>query len=247
MAKLPGDTGLTLNPDLDWEALARTYAETGRLQIPAILAPENAEWLANALETRTPWSFAYWGDDQQPHYLPLPSVKAMPAAALQDLMKSLMDRSGEQYGFAYMNYRMITAYIAGQEPDHPLHRLTEFLNSPSFLDFARTIVGEPGVRKVDGQATLFRPGDFLCRHDDSSIPGVERIAAYTLGFTRRWRSDWGGQLAFHDDHGDVAQALVPRWNTLTLFKVPTSHSVIPVAPYAQAPRISVVGWLRKDA
>lgn len=237
---------LSLNPALDVEELARTYAAAGRLQIAGFLSPDSAEWLATALETQTPWSFTYWGDDQQPHYVPLASIRAMSPQALQDLTTGLMDRSGQQYGFAYLNYRMITAYVAGQDVGHPLHTLTEFLNSPAFLQFARTIVGDADVRKVDGQATLFRPGDFLCRHDDSSVAGVDRVAAYTLGFTRRWRSDWGGQLAFHDEQGDIERALTPRWNTLTLFKVPVSHSVIPVAPYARAPRISVVGWLRKD-
>ena len=74
----------------------------------------------------------------------------------------------------------------------------------------------------------------------------ERRAAYTIGLTRTWRPDWGGQLMFHDEAGDVVRGLLPRFNVLTLFKVPLLHSVAPVAPYAAAPRFMITGWLRDD-
>ena len=74
----------------------------------------------------------------------------------------------------------------------------------------------------------------------------ERRAAYTLGLTRDWRTDWGGQLLFHDEAGDVPRGLMPRFNVLTLFKTPQWHTVATVAPYAGAPRLSITGWLRDD-
>jgi SM-20-related protein len=34
-----------------------------------------------------------------------------------------------------------------------------------------------------------------------------------------WCPDWDGQLLFHDDKGDVRLGLMPRFNTLSSFKV----------------------------
>ena len=35
---------------------------------------------------------------------------------------------------------------------------------------------------------------------------------------------------------------MPRYNTLSLFKVPAPHVVSLVAPWAQAPRLAITGW-----
>jgi SM-20-related protein len=237
---------ITLNPSLNRRALAEAYRRDGLIQIPDVFTAETAEALGRVLEQDLPWERALFGADQRPVYLSDAQVQAMGLAALQAQTNALLDRAGAGYGFMYDSFRLITAWLNKSLPGHPVHELTEFLNGPAFLEFGRAITGDASVIKADGQATRYRPGDFIGLHDDADQHGVERVAAYTLGFTRRWRSDWGGQLAFHDNRGDISRALVPRWNTLTLFQVPRLHSVVPVSLYAQAPRLSVVGWLRKD-
>jgi SM-20-related protein len=96
--------------------------------------------------------------------------------------------------------------------------------------------------------TNFRPGDFLTVHTDTSKDMVaeDRVCAYTLGFTRKWRVDWGGQLLFYDQAGQIMRGLPPAFNTLTLFTVPRAHAVATVAPFTGAPRLSIVGWGRSD-
>ncbi|HRE43544.1 MAG TPA: 2OG-Fe(II) oxygenase family protein [Terricaulis sp.] len=141
---------------------------------------------------------------------------------------------------------MTDALLKGRDLGHPLHELTGFIHGPDFLRFAVAVTGAESAVRAEAQASYYNPGDFIGLHDDTSREAGNRLVAYTLGFTRRWRSDWGGQLLFHDGKGDVERGLVPRWNTLTLFGVPRLHSVAPVAAYAGAPRISVVGWLRDD-
>jgi SM-20-related protein len=237
---------ITLNPTLDRRALADAYRRDGMIQIPEFFAPETAEALGRILEGDVPWERALFGAEEHPVYLSQAQVQAMGLPALQAQTNALLDRAGSSYGFMYDTFRLITAWLNKQLPGHPIHELTEFLNGPQFLDFGRAITGDETIIKADGQATRYRPGDFIGLHNDDTQHGVERVAAYTLGFTRRWRSDWGGQLAFHDNRGDISRALVPRWNTLTLFQVPRLHSVVPVSLYAQQPRVSVVGWLRKD-
>ena len=47
-------------------------------------------------------------------------------------------------------------------------------------------------------------------------------------------------------HGDEvivpANSFVPRYNTMSLFRVPADHHVTLVAPWAQDDRLSITGW-----
>jgi SM-20-related protein len=119
--------------------------------------------------------------------------------------------------------------------------LHKFLNSRAFLDFASAVTGDTGVDRVDAAATCYRAGDFLNLHTD--VGDGRRRAAYTLGLTRGWRADWGGQLLFHDTAGEISRGLLPSFNVLTLFKTPQLHSVAQVATYATQPRLTISGWL----
>ncbi|MDP3854566.1 2OG-Fe(II) oxygenase family protein [Phenylobacterium sp.] len=92
--------------------------------------------------------------------------------------------------------------------------------------------------------TRYRAGDFLAAHDDG-VEGKNRLYAYVLNFTPAWRTDRGGLLAFHDADGHVAEAYVPTFNALNIFRVPQLHAVTQVASYAAGERLSVTGWIRE--
>ncbi len=115
---------------------------------------------------------------------------------------------------------------------------------PVDADATAGIGGDP-VGGVRAQASNYRLGDFLTLHDDSHQRD-DRLAAFTLGFTRDWRPDWGGQLLFHDADGQIERGFTPGFNVLTLFRVPRVHSVAPVATYAAAKRLSLTGWLVRE-
>ena len=59
-----------------------------------------------------------------------------------------------------------------------------------------------------------------------------------------WRAEWGGLLMFLDEAGDVTETFTPAAGTLNVFRVPQSHAVSMVAPFAAAPRYSITGWWR---
>ena len=232
-----------LNPALKASDYAAVYARDGMVQVPNLFRAEIADTLEEVLNRGTDWSLVH-ADAQGRHVILDPQMLARtPPAELRGRINEVMQRAGQGFSYLYLAYPMINAYLDGRDPDHPLNALTEFVNSPEFIAFGHEITGEP-VTKVDAQATLYRPGHFLTQHDDLGVG--ERRAAYTIGLTRNWRPDWGGQLLFHDDRGDVCRGLSPRFNVLTLFKVPLLHSVAPVAPYAAAPRYMITGWLRDD-
>lgn len=121
--------------------------------------------------------------------------------------------------------------------------LLAFLNGEPFLDLMRDLTGEARIAMADAQLTRYRRGHFLTTHDDTA-EGKNRHYAYVLGLTPGWRIDWGGLLAFHGADGNVAEAFTPRFNTLSLLKVPAPHSVTQVALSAGGDRISITGWLR---
>ena len=243
---LLGETGVTIpairiNPTVDANTARASYARDGMVQIPDIFEPRVADHIAGMFETLA-FDTAFEGEDGRPV-----TVSAQEAAtgadALAARINAMLERAGHGYGFLYTAYPLITAYLAKRDPGHPVHRLTEFLNA-EFVAFGAYVTNQPQVRKADGQLTRYRPGDFIGLHNDIGTEASDRLTAYTLGFTRDWRADWGGQLLFHDDKGDVTKGFIPRFNTLSLFRVPQMHSVAPVAPYAAKPRDSVVGWLR---
>lgn len=232
---------IRINPRVRAAAARADYQRDGFTQIADIFEPDVAEHIATMIET-LPYDLAFNGEDNQPTVL----TAAQQAEASDTVAKrksDMLERAGSGYGFTYQVYPLITAYLEQRNPGHPIHRLTEFLNA-EFVAFGAYITDQPAVAKADGQLTRYGPGDFIGLHTDVGNEDSDRLTAYTLGFTRDWRTDWGGQLLFHDDKGDVTRGFIPRFNTLTLFRVPCSHSVAPVAPYAKAPRHSVVGWLR---
>lgn len=232
-----------MNPSLDTAALAETYRSQDIVQIPDFLDPDSAERLARAMSLSTPWDLALPSAAGEQQTFTFSKLDETQAAAVKARMREVFARARTDFSYVYLTYQMGAALEEGRDPDLDLHRFTEFVNGDAFLDFGRTLIGEPGVVSVDAHATNYRPGDFLSVHDDRNIKR-DRFAAYTFGLTRGWRPDWGGQLLFHDDAGDVVRGLMPRFNVLTVFRVPRPHSVAPVALYAGAPRFTITGWLR---
>ncbi|MGA0607327.1 2OG-Fe(II) oxygenase [Phenylobacterium sp. VNQ135] len=232
-----------LNPALQPEAFRSAYERDGWVQVDDLFTPEVADLLAEAMERATPWRLVHSGPSGEPLYVDPATLTPEGRQALQARLAETGKRAAGGFAYLYYVYPMIEAYVAGSDPGLPLHSVTEFLNSPEFMGFARAVTGEP-VLKVDAQASHYRPGHYLTLHDDRG--GGERRAAYTIGLTRGWRPDWGGQLLFHDPAGDVTRGFAPKFNVLTLFKTPQWHSVAPVAPYAARSRFSITGWLRDD-
>lgn len=232
---------IRINPAVNVAQARAAYMRDGFVQVPDIFEPALAEYLAQLVENLN-YGIAFQGEDGRPVMLKPEEMQAQ-AKVLGPRIQKMIARTGSGYGFLYQAYPLISAYVNGRDPGHPIHKLTEWLNG-EFVEFSAYITDQPQVAKADGQATRYQPGDFIGLHDDVGTEDSDRLTAYTLGFTRRWRSDWGGQLVFHDEKGDISRGYVPRFNTLTLFKVPQLHSVSQVASYAQMRRHSIVGWLR---
>jgi SM-20-related protein len=230
-----------LSPILDPSALAPALAARGRLQVPGFLADDAAALLHGCLAHDVPWALAF-NEGGAPRTLAAEALRAMSPAERAALVRRIHEDARGGYQFMYHSYMMVSAYLAGRDPQLPLHRVLEFLNSEAFLGFARTLTGVAEIRRVDAQATCYLPGDFLKRHTDADSREGRRFA-YVINLTREWQADWGGQLQFLAEDGAVVESFLPLWNTLSLFAVPAPHCVSFVTPYARQPRLSITGWL----
>ena len=227
-----------INPDLDLAAIASRFARSGRAQIADILRGEVAEAVAAELEAQVPWRFSIREGERDAVY----THAAWEALALGDRRRILAQANRQASdGFQYMfDYFGLVSGVSGDGAPAALSALTRFIRSEEFARFLRDVTGIGDIATADAQATRYRAGQYLSRHDDLSNP-LRRVA-YVMGFTRAWRADWGGLLVFHDPRDDVEEAWLPRFNTLNVFKVPQVHSVSFVTPSAAAYRHSITGW-----
>ena len=230
--------------DHDIERLRAAYARDGFVRIQNLFPDDVAEGLYQVLLRGTPWRMVHSDAQGKRRYYSPQEWHGMDPAVRQKTLQDVLARAREGFAYIYSCYPMIDALLAGDDPQWPLHALTEFLNDPEFLNFTKTITNEPEVIKIDGQATMYAPGHFLNTHDDAGDM-KERRVAYVMGFSKVWSRDWGGQLLFLDGD-DVTRGFTPSFNSLTLFKVPREHIVTQVTNFAGAGRYSVVGWLRTD-
>ncbi len=227
---------LALNPDLDPTAWSDELARTGR--VPDLLAPESADAIEHALKHETPWSVTF-RDGERHRYYAAQDYMALDVRERGETEAQIYGLANSDFQFFYLNYPCGWRRAREQYPDAPLNRVHDFLNSSPVIEFARALTGRAEIKGLDTQATSYHPGHFMTKHDDGF---TDRIYAYTLGFSRQWKSPWGGALLFYDEGGRVIDGFEPAFNALTVFSVPCQHAVAMVTPVAQAPRLSVVGW-----
>ena len=233
-----------LREKLELAAESTILREAGRVQVHDVLDARLASALCHCLEHATPWSLAIKTATES-RTVESAQYSQMDICARRKVYdQAAKDYTEDEFAFAYDSYPMIRKYMEKADPGLLLHRVTEAMNGPMWLGMARELTGDERIRRSDCQATCYRPGQFLTHHDDDE-PETGRLYAYVLSLTRAWRADWGGLLQFLDDRLRVCETFHPEFNCLTVFRVPQRHCVSVVAPFAQAPRLSITGWFLK--
>ncbi len=231
-----------INATIDIPEVRARLQRDGRVQIADYLQPAAAERLQHCLAHEVPWALAL-RDGDGARTIAHAEYAAMPDDERAALLRRVADSArGGEYRFAYDSYMMVSAYKEGRDPDLLLHRVLEFFNTPDYIGFVRNITGDTAIRRANAQATRYRPGHFLRYHTDIDSSEGRRYA-YVLNLTRGWQPDWGGLLQFIDDDGRIVDTFLPRWNSLSLFRVPAGHLVSMVAPWADEERLAITGWL----
>ena len=229
---------------IEAEALNQSFRAAGRVRIQPFLREEQAVALHSHLKRRSDWVQVIAGREAAIE-LTRAARAALPldqAAALDGAV-----RAEARYGFQYRydTIRVSDLATMRERSDDPLARLAQFLSGNAVLDLLRRVADANDVTFADAQATAYGPGDFLTAHDDE-VAGKLRRAAFVLNLCPAWRPEWGGLLLFHGADGQM-EGWAPGMNALTLFAVPSAHSVSEVVAQASVRRYSVTGWLRAGA
>jgi SM-20-related protein len=236
----PAESQPALAAGLDTRSAAAAFSRSGRVRIENVLAAASAQRLYTCLAHETPWRLVY-NDGARNIVL---DRRSSDPGAQGEILQAALVRARDRFQYVYDSYPMVTAYLSREDPDLFLHRMLEWLNSPAVLQIVRDVTGIAGIQKADAQATLYRPGHFLMRHDDTGAGSEQRLVAYVLNMTRQWSADWGGLLHFLDSRGAVVETWLPGFNVLALFRVPVQHCVSYVSPFAAEPRLAITGWFR---
>lgn len=236
-AAIAADAGPRLNPNLDRARFSSEFHAKGRVHIPGVLTQDSARRLFLALKDETPWRLTLNKGDQ---FLDFPNLSQ---EERNKIATGAWQRAQSQFQYLFDTHRLSMNGESYPDPGHYLAKVVAFLNSQEVLSLVRQVTGTPAAEWADAQATLYRPGDFLTQHNDlKSLPGgYKRIAAYVLNMSPVWNADWGGILNFHDARGHIEEGLVPTFNALNMFRVPTVHSVSQVSLFG-GHRYSVTGW-----
>lgn len=235
-------TSFHLVEGLDLEKLRADYKQNGYIRIHPFLNDAAVHALRHDLLAREEeWIIVINSGDK------LFEMSYSAAADLSDVQRAGLDSAvyeaaRHSFQFRYSAIRVPDEIAARNESARLLDQFVTFMSSSEVLDLVRFITDCEVINFADGQATRYGSGDFLTSHNDS-VPGKNRHAAYVLGLTEGWRTEWGGLLQYHHERCGFS-GFAPAFNTLDLFRVPQLHSVSYVAPYAGTKRTSVTGWFR---
>ena len=243
-AALP-NAPFALSDDLDFQSLARAFAEKPRLHVPGILKADAARRLHAALVAETGWQCATLVNGEGVD-IPLHEIDRWSPERMSAFVAGADREAARGFHFMFDSIRLTSLLKAGR-PVAPIYReLCTFLSGPEFLGFIHQLTDDRRPRHADAQATRFRPGHYLNVHDDNQR-GFGRLYAYVLNLTPDWRFDFGGSLAFAGPDGHGLESYTPAFNALNVFRIPHGHAVTPIALFAPAAgRLSVTGWLRED-
>ncbi|MEE9329885.1 MAG: 2OG-Fe(II) oxygenase family protein [Parvularculaceae bacterium] len=225
-------------PNLDAER--RKFAHKGRGQLPDFLTPTATASLAKALAA-IEWRLVFNLGERHVDLSGTDQTTLGPEK-LGVIVAEATARAQSSFQYLYENYPIADLAAAGHLKIPGLRTIFAQLNSPETCALIEQVTGEK-VDFCDMQATKYSGGHFLTPHDDA-VAEKNRKIAYVLSLSPNWQQSWGGNLQFLSDSGELEEEFVPRFNTISLFKIPVPHQVSPVSLLTPRPRYSLTGWFR---
>lgn len=227
-----------INPQLDIAQLQQSFQRDGRVLIRDFFEPAVIEALSRAVD-EIDWALTY-RDVNGDRVLSGEQLRALSNEQRARLVEGINLVASQEFQFSFCTDSLVAAAKRGES--HLLARFMRWMADEDFLASIRRITGVTDVNRVYAQATMYTRGNFLVLHDDH-VDKENRRLAYVINLTRHWRADWGGLLHFTGPAGDVLETYFPHFNSLSLFRVPQSHFVSYVPPFAQGERTAITGWL----
>ncbi|MCL1635813.1 hypothetical protein M2650_14380 [Luteimonas sp. SX5] len=226
--------------DLNPARWRRALAQHGRAQIPEFLHPQEAFALYRCLAEQLSWHLAAGGGDRAW----VSARGAYPEGdAYQQIAMRAHDRAQRGHQYLHDCYAPDDARNEDESGGLAIDAVPDSFNSAEFLSRIRMLTGDIALSRVGVQAIRLRPGQFLLPETSTAADDGRRYA-YMLHLSPVWRAEWGGLLQSIDDQGDIGETFLPRWNALTVFRLPQRRQVTLVAPWAHRPQYGIGGyWL----
>jgi len=236
----PANNIYDLNSDLQPMDLRLKFAQAQRMQIPNFFPEQTAKEVEAELKALD-WRLVL--NEAGKHFdIHVSQIEALGAQKTALIIDSAKARAANGFQYLYENYPIADMQASGNLKSACLSKLYRTMNEQTILDFLNQVT-DAGVSFCDMQATCYRAGHFLTRHDDGNI-GKNRKFAYVYSLCPDWQAEWGGQLQFLNEEGNVEASFIPQYNTLSIFSVPYPHHVSQVSEFVNVPRMSITGWFR---
>lgn len=229
---------MLIKEKLNFKTLSNNLIDKKFLQIQDFLSNDFAQKIHICLKDKVNWGLACRIDNKPITFEKCKTFNEIPKKYRKKFKKQIK----QPFQFLYGTYMMVTAYKEKRDPDLYLNHVLEWLNSTETLNYFKELIQDDSIIKINAQATRYTSKNFLTQHNDESIE-EGRLYAYVLGLTKDWNPDWGGLLNIIDEEGNITATLLPKYNTLSIFKVPQNHFVSYVTPDTTKERISITGWL----
>lgn len=228
-----------INPNLDLEKITQDYAIDSRVRINDVLPQDQAELLSQCLATLTGYRHAFVLDGKYGEASDN-DLRAMQAQDRNQFITDIMTQAAKGVGFWYERHQVTS------DDEGMLGQLFNWLNSEELHQTIAKITGVPRYQSAIAQATRYKRGDFLTRHQDI-VTKEKRKTAFVINLPPRWHPDWGGLLQFYERDGSPRDAWNPDFNSLSLFDVSHIHSVTSISSFAPEARLAVSGWFQLES
>lgn len=224
------------NQNLDVDEIAQDYAVDLRVKVSNFLPENQARDLSECLAGLSSYRHAFihggkFGEASRE------DLRALPEPDRNRFISDIMKQAANGVGFWYERHQVTL------EDEGLIGDMFSWLNSEALLETIAKITATPQFGGAIAQATRFRRGDFLTRHQDI-VTKERRKVAFVINLSQRWHPDWGGLLQFYELSGKPRDAWNPDFNSLSLFDVSHVHSVTSVSSFAPEARFAISGWFQ---
>ncbi len=232
-----------INNSLDIRQLSVDFTHNKSVQVFDFLKDSEADKLYNWFNFDIPedWWFTSIHNPNEEGYDGANNIQRKPGS--EKLIEEKISEANE----AFLNGNF--SYVFDRSMPHAATctclecQFLNWLGSDFMLFFIRSITGVEVSRTNEVFASRFTSNQFLSPHHDEGKGKIGFV--YTL--TKNWRPEWGGNLHFmEDDYSTVIKTIVPVFNRLTIFDIPSKngvpHYVSHILPTVKSNRISITGW-----
>ena len=232
-----------INDELNIKQLSEDFAQNKSVQIFNFLKEDNANELYNWFNFDIPedWWFTSIHNPLAKDYEGALNIQRKPESL------NLIDKKISEANEAFLNGNF--SYVFDRSLPHAATctcfecQFLKFLESEFMLFFVNSITGMRLDRTNEVFASRFTSNQFLSPHHDENKGKI----GFVYSLSKNWRPEWGGNLHFmKEDYRTITKTVVPVFNRLTLFDIPSKngipHYVSHVLPTITSKRISITGW-----